>query len=156
MLAPKSLMLDTNIWIGYLLAEPPHGEVILKLIDSALEHNITLIYAPTTLKDVFFIVPRRMRADDNNEAGKASYAPAAWACIRKITEIAVAAPQALAECELAWMLRNTHGDLEDNLVIAAAETCNADYVVTYDKQMLERFAPACITPEQALKLLEMV
>jgi predicted nucleic acid-binding protein len=51
------------------------------------------------------------------------------------------------------MLRTKHGDLEDNLVIAAAETCNADYVVSYDRKMLEHFSPACITPEQASHLL---
>lgn len=51
------------------------------------------------------------------------------------------------------MLRTKHGDLEDNLVIAAAETCNADYVVSYDREMREHFSPTCITPEQANHLL---
>ena len=81
------------------------------------------------------------------------FIPVAWACVRTMTEIAVAAPLSLAECDLAWMLRTKHGDLEDNLVIAAAETCNADYVVSYDRKMLEHFSPACITPEQASHLL---
>lgn len=70
-----------------------------------------------------------------------------------MTEIAVAAPLSLPECDLAWMLRGKHGDFEDNLIIAAAETCNADYVVSYDRAMLEHFSPACITLEQANNLL---
>ena len=67
--------------------------------------------------------------------------------------IAVAAPVSQPECDLAWMLRSTHADLGDNLIIAAAETCNADYVVSYDRAMLEHFSPACVTPEQACNLL---
>ena len=70
-----------------------------------------------------------------------------------MTEIAAAAPLTLPECDLAWMLRTRHPDLEDNLIIAAAETCNADYVVSYDRDLLEHFSPACITPEQACNLL---
>jgi predicted nucleic acid-binding protein len=72
-----------------------------------------------------------------------------------MTEIAVAVGQSLPECSLAWMLRSEHPDLEDNLIMAAAETSNVDFVVTYDKDMLEHFSPACITPAQALRLLEL-
>jgi predicted nucleic acid-binding protein len=70
-----------------------------------------------------------------------------------MTEIAVAAPVSPPEFDLAWTLRSRHADLEDNLIIAAAETCNADYVVSYDRAMLEHFSPVCITPEQACNLL---
>lgn len=115
--------------------------------------------APTTLEDVFFLVPRRMRGAapaDGRDVPGSSFAPAAWVCVRKMTEIAVVALPSLAGCDLAWMLRNTRCDFEDNLVIAVAKTCDADYVVTYDRKMLERFPPACITPGQALKLLGMI
>ena len=155
----KTLLVDTNVWIDYFLGPKETIAQITALYKMAADRGITLAYAPTSLKDVFYIIPRRMRAmaiAEGEAFVERSLAPVAWGCVRKMTEIAVAAPQSLAECEMAWMLRNTHDDLEDNLVIAAAETCNADYVVTYDEQMLEHFSPACITPEQALRLLEMV
>ena len=154
----KVLLIDTDVWIDYFLGSREAIDRITALFGMAADRGIALAYAPTSLKDVFYIIPRRLRAmaiAEGDAFDERSFLPVAWSCVRKITEIGVAAPQALAECELAWMLRGTHGDLEDNLVIAAAETCNADYVVTDDSEMLEHFSPACITPEQALRLLEL-
>ena len=155
MLDAKTFLVDTNIWIYYFMASEPHYEAILSFFETVDRRGGTLLFAPTTLKDVFFLIPRILRREAlaSGQSEEASFAPVAWACVRTMTEVAVAAPLSLPECDLAWMLRNKHGDLEDNLIIAAAETCNADYVVSYDRDMLEHFSPACITPEQANKLL---
>lgn len=151
------LLVDTNVWVGYFLSEEPHSEEVHHFFSDAQERGVTLAYTPATIKDVFYTIPRRLRLAAQREGGdtNVSFLPAAWACVRKMTEIAVAASQSLAECDMAWMLRNTHGDFEDNLLMATAETCNADYVVTYDRKLLERFAPACATPGQVLRLLKM-
>ena len=130
----------------------------LRLIEQAVRAQVTLVYTASTLKDVFYIIPRRMRAKalaEGHDVEGVSFTPLAWACVETMSEIAVAVGQSLPECSLAWMLRNEHPDLEDNLIFAAAETSNVDFVVTYDRQMLEHFAPACITPTQALHLLEL-
>lgn len=155
MLDAKTFLVDTNIWIYYFMASKPHYKAILSFFETIDRRGGTLLYAPTTLKDVFFLIPRILRreAHANGHLEETSFAPVAWACVRAMTEVAVAAPLSLPECNLAWMLRTKHGDLEDNLIIAAAETCNADYVVSYDRDMLEHFSPACITPEQASQLL---
>lgn len=153
----ETLLLDTNVWVAYVLAQEPGALTVRRLIELAKEDDITLAYAPTTLKDVFYIVPRSLRRDaiaaGTYEEG-ISFRPSAWACVRAITDIAVAAPQSLIECEMAWSLRNVHRDYEDNLLFAAAETCNADYIVTTDTEFLKHYAPVCITPEQAVHLIE--
>ena len=41
---------------------------------------------------------------------------------------------------LTRMMRNRYDDFEDNLVVAAANTANVDYIVTSDRKMLERRA----------------
>lgn len=155
MLDAKRFLVDTNVWIDYFMASEPHGKEVLAFFEAVDQRGGTLLYAPTTLKDVFLLVPRILRreAQAAGELEGISFAPAAWACVRSMTEIAAAAPLTLPECDLAWMLRTRHPDLEDNLIIAAAETCNADYVVSYDRDLLEHFSPACITPEQACNLL---
>lgn len=152
---PRSLLLDTNVWLDYLLGADEPGAQAKQLIMRCIEQDIPLLYAPTSLKDVFYILPRRLRM--RSAAGEPlrdeSLRPIAWACVRIMTELGVAAPQSLPECNLAWMLRHEHSDFEDNLVMAAAETSNAGYVVTSDKAMLDHYAPSCITPSQALRLL---
>ncbi|MBQ9006774.1 MAG: PIN domain-containing protein [Atopobiaceae bacterium] len=155
MLDAKTFLVDTNVWIDYFMATEPHGKEAIAFFEAVDQRGGTLLYAPTTLKDVFFLVPRILRreAQAASQLEDTLCVPAAWACVRTMTESAVAAPLSLPECDLAWALRSAHGDLEDNLIIAAAETCNADYVVSYDLAMLEHFSPACITPEQACNLL---
>ncbi len=61
----------------------------------------------------------------------------------------------LGECELARMMRSRFDDFEDNLIVAAANTANADHIVTNDRGMLERMPKACITPERAVELVEL-
>ena len=157
MVGIKTLLLDTNVWLSYLLAREPEHVFASQLITAAGKYGVTLAYAPSTLKDVFYVAPRILRQRAMSEGvyvEGTSYKPAAWGCVKKITEIAVAAPQSLVECEMAYSLRNVHYDYEDNLLFAAAETCNADYIVTTDEEFLKHYAPSCITPEQALHLIE--
>ena len=152
----QTFVVDTSVWLSFLIRDEYGYEEAKRFFLEAEKRGAQLLYTATSLKDVFYLVPRRLRArvvDPEGSEGEVSFAPAAWACVRTMTEIAIAAPLALPECDLAWMLRNKHDDFEDNLIIAAAETCDADYVVTYDKRLLERFAPVCITPAQAMGLL---
>ena len=158
MSVPKTLLLDTNVWISFFIEGDSSHDETVRLLEEATSHNVTLSYTASTLKDVFYIVPRRARAQAvaaGFDVSNATFSPICWACAEKMTEIAVAVGQSLPECSLAWMLRSEHPDLEDNLIMAAAETSNVDFVVTYDRDMLEHFSPACITPAQALRLLEL-
>ena len=60
----------------------------------------------------------------------------------------------MPKCELACLLRSNFDDFEDNLIIAAAETAKADYVVTSDRLFLQALPEACITPDRAAALLD--
>ena len=146
----SSLLVDTNVWLDYFMGEGPGLEATKGLVHLAHEGSLGLLYAPTTAKDLFYLIPRRLRRlgpDDGT-----CYQPAAWACIEKLMEVAAAAPLSFPECELARMLRHTFQDFEDNLVIAAAETAKADYVVTQDRALLAAMPEACVTPDRALEL----
>lgn len=149
------LLLDTNVWFDYFMGEGRSLQAIQGLIEAGLDGRADLLYAPTSAKDLFYLIPRRLRSTDGSGGGKASvsYRPAAWACVERMMELATAAPLSHAECELARMLRSTFGDFEDNLIIAAGETAKADYIVTNDKPLLTAAPEACITPERALALL---
>ena len=155
---PRTLLLDTNIWVSFFFEPDTSHDETVRFMEAAIRSHATLAYTASTLKDVFYIVPRRVRAQaiaEGFDVDAATFVPIAWACVETMTELAVAVGQSLPECHMAWMLRNEHPDLEDNLIFAAAETSNVDYVVTYDRQMLKHFSPACITPAQALRLWEL-
>lgn len=149
------LSLDTNVWINYFLKEEPNYRDCAKLLETAIAVEANLFVAPTTLKDVFYLIPRCLRRQDVREgrADEASYAPAAWACVDFMLDIATPTPLSLAECSMARMLRTRFGDFEDNLLLATNETAQVDYIVTYDRPLLKQFPEVFVTPRRALELL---
>lgn len=153
MIAARLLLLDTNVWVDYYLGEEK-GKYAKRLIELAARGKTQLLYTPTTAKDLFYLLPRRMR--ENEEQDSKSYVPAAWGCINHLMQVATASPLSAAECELARMLGKRMPDLEDNLIIASAETAKADYVVTSDKRMVKAMPEVCITPERAVELVELL
>ena len=149
-----SLIIDTNVWIDYFMRSEVDAGASERLLEAAILSETTLLVCPTTLKDVFYILPRRFRQQDMRE-GKAgpSYEPVAWACVERILELATPTPLGLFECTMARSLRDKFGDLEDNLVLASGESAQADYIITRDAPLLQRFPEACITPDRALELI---
>ncbi len=150
------LLLDTNVWISFFLDRGTFTDEATELVNSCMRNGIELFYTPTTLKDVFYLVPRQLKQveiESGQQTSPASQQAAAWGCTQGIREMATPAPLTGVECDLAGMLRSMNPDLEDNLIVACAETCNADYLVTYDKQLIKAFSPSCITPAQALSAI---
>ncbi len=146
-----SLLLDTNVWLDYFMGEGPCLGEISQLIARGQTNALTLLYAPTTAKDLFYLIPRRLRLRGGSDG--VSYVPAARACLERMMEIAVAAPLSFPECELARMLNKKFPDFEDNLILAAAQAAQADFIVTQDKAFLAQAPEACITPARAIELL---
>ena len=145
MIEAKRLLEDTNVWLDYYLQEGAFDNV-RRLVELAEAGKIDLLYAPTTAKDVFYILPRRL-ARRNVNGINASFGPAAWACVEHMMQVAT------AECEMARMLGKRMPDLEDNLIIASGDTADVDYVVTSDRRMLETMPEVCLTPARALELI---
>lgn len=153
----RRLLVDTCVWLMYYVGDDEAKQrSIRELFLDCGKAGIELLYAPSTLKDVFYMLPLRLKRKlslEGETVADASYGTVAWGCVRQMMDMATAGPLSLSECELAWMLRKTHGDLGANLVVACAETSEADYIVTYDKRIIDRYGPVCVTPEQALGLL---
>lgn len=154
------LLVDTNVWISYFMGQGSRCPHITRLINACHRHGIDLLFAPSSLKDVFYIVPRELKrmgraehsaADERGEAGTRGLV--AWACSESMHKLATPASMGLPECRMAHMLRGQHADLEDNLVLACAAGCKAEYVLTYDEGMIRDFPGDCITPEHACELL---
>ena len=144
MIEAKHLLVDTNVWLDYYLQEGAFDEA-KRLVELAEAGKIDLLYAPTTAKDVFYILPRRL-ARRNANGINVSFAP-------HMTQVATASPLSLAECEMARMLGKRMPDLEDNLIIASGETADVDYVVTSDRRMLEAMPEVCLTPARAVEMI---
>lgn len=140
---PHLLVLDTNVWIEANLGWRDGHKEANELIAFAREHGIELAYAITTVKDVFYLVGADLKWRERKEVGSLSQEAAntiaeiSWAVTNNMSEVATPIGMDLADVWMARKLRPIHNDLEDNLVIAAAERANADYIVTSDEKLLQ-------------------
>lgn len=148
------LLADTNFWIAYFMRDERFCAPCERLIELAAAERVDLYVAPSTVKDVFYLIPRCLRrVDQQEERESVSYQPAAWASIEFMLDVATPSPQSFAECEEACLLRGSVGDFEDGLILASADSVDADFILTYDRQLLDRLPEICITPKRALELV---
>ena len=60
------LLLDTNVWFDYFMGEGRSLQTIQGLIEAGLDGRTDLLYVPTSAKDLFYLIPRRLRSTDGS------------------------------------------------------------------------------------------
>lgn len=148
---PVRYLLDTNIWLYYFLGENAYKHEIMDLIASGQDDGVDILFTPTTAKDLFYVLPRALRRAGAIGPDE-TMSSIAWGCLERMFELATPAPQSAAECHIARTLRSTIPDFEDAMIIAAAETAGADYIVTLDKELLRDMPEVCVDPARAREL----
>ncbi len=139
---PHILVLDTNIWIDANLGWRKGHKDANELIAFARNHGVELAYAITTVKDVYYLIGADLKWRERKEKGVLTQEAAdaiseiSWAVTDNMSEVATPIAMDLADVWMARKLRAIHNDLEDNMVIAAGERANADYIVTSDARLL--------------------
>lgn len=157
---PSMLLLDTCVWLDNYLGSRPGSVAAHRLIVAALKRDVPLLYAVTAVKDLYYIVAQTLKRERQAAGEKITEGTAladsqtAWACVENMREIATAVGMDASDVWLAQKYRTLHRDIEDNLVIAAAQRANADILVTDDLELIRRAPVAAMTPEDALKLFE--
>lgn len=159
MKAQSTLLLDTNYWLDLFLPDRPGYVDAAKFIEYAIVHDLNLVYAGVSAKDVFYIVQRRLKQMAVEEEGELSQEAAiasnesAWACVNYMTEWAAAAPVGEAQIWFAQRFKKIHSDFEDDLIIGVLETCKADYLVTSDRNLAKKAPVGAFSPKEMLEYL---
>lgn len=136
------MLVDTNVWIDYYDGERAGNRDATSLIIAACEKGINIVYAPTAIKDLFYIIGAMLKEDARRREGNLkeestlAIQEIAWGCVENMADIATAVSMGEPQIWLARHFKPRHGDLEDNLVLAAVETSSVDYFVTNDKGLM--------------------
>lgn len=78
LMCTSRLLLDTNVWLDYFHGVGPGVAAIEEIVSRGLKGKVHLLYAPTSAKDVFHLISRRLRQTDaRGSSSSASYAAAA-------------------------------------------------------------------------------
>ena len=159
MALPKTILLDTNVWIDNYLGTRRGSSVSRALVNSCQEHGIELCAAILSLKDVYYQIISELKREQRatkeglDEAHAIAIENLAWQCMLNLSELAALVPADQSDFVVARYFHQVHPDLEDDFVLAATSRAEADYLVTNDKRLLSHAPVAALTPADMLTLL---
>ena len=150
---------DTNVWLDNYLGGRPRSRLSREFIVSALQRGVQLAYPVHVVKDVFYLLQLNLKRKtrekgDLSEGDAAAISVAAWSCINNMREMATAVGADESDVWQACKYRQLTGDLEDNLVIAAAQRAQADFLVTNDGKLIRKSPVPAFMPEDATAYLD--
>ena len=154
------MLVDTNVWLDQYLPDRPHAAESQAFVDCALQLGVELAFPASIIKDVFYVVGSEYKRIARAQKGALSEVDAqaiqriAWGVVDNMQEIATPVGIDLSDVWLASKWRNVDGDLEDNLVRAAAKRTRAELLVTWDKGMLAKAVVPTVTPTDAIAVME--
>lgn len=157
---PIKILVDTNIWLDYFLARGVHHHAVSAFIAKAYEREDIALYVPSlSLKDLAHQLASLMKLDARR-AGKditpdiaAAAREVSWGCVRSVLEKALVAPVSRMEVLGAFTYKRIHDDFEDDLVLAALDSVDANFLMTHDDALGRHVGDFCITAEEGLELL---
>ena len=100
-----------------------------------------------------FASDRPGRADATALVTHAMSRQIAWGCVLSMGEMATVVPVDQSDLWIATKFRTVHEDLEDDLVLAAMERSQADFLVTSDETLLRKSPVAALSPHDLLALM---
>lgn len=160
MSAGKPLVfVDTCVWLDLFLLDRPGRKDAEALIHYALDNDVPLVYASHSALDVYakagICAKRFFRvAGQLTDAQARAARTFAWDCAARMREVATPVPADTSDFYFAEKYRPLHGDLEDDLILAACSRARANYLVTTDKRLLRHADISAKTPMEMLALLE--
>lgn len=160
---PVKLLVDTNVWLDYFLARNGGHSYAADLITEAFENEKVLLYVTSlSMKDVAYQLSSCMKADVRNagvnvtETISAAARETAWGCVRCIMNNAVIVPIGSHEVLQACTYKQIHDDFEDDLILGAANSIDADGIVTNDKQLTKHSPIVCVSSKEAVEFVRAV
>ena len=157
--APAKLLLDSNVWVDLFASDRPGRADATALVTHAMSRQIALLYAASSVKDVYYLLEerekRRVRASGAEVTATIAAAvnEYAWGCVLSMGEMATVVPVDQSDLWIATKFCTVHEDLEDDLVLAAMERSQADFLVTSDETLLRKSPVAALSPHDLLALM---
>lgn len=154
------MLVDSNVWIDAFVPMANGHEEAKRFLVMAQASDNLLLYPARILPDVFYKVRMHFKhwmRGTTLWAGDVSARACrdhAWDCIKDMDEIATAVGLDGSDVWKAIKLRGLNEDLEDNFVLAAAERAHVDYLVTSDRQLIQKATVPALTPGDMTALLE--
>jgi len=154
------LMVDTNVWVDLFVPKRPNREESLAFFAAARDAGAELVFTLEIARAVYRIVSYEAKGWVRQGKGELSedYARAiasqSWDFVASMQELGTAVGSSTSDLWFAAKMRDTHAEIEDDLIVAACRRVGADYLVTNDKALMAHASVATVTPGMMAKLLQ--
>lgn len=156
---PTSVLLDTNVWLDAFDGARVSSRQANELLAVCIRQGVDVLFAAESTKDVFYLVSASLKRRARDEGlpmgeGQARAVRAyAAACVDTMCEVGTAVGMDASDVWLARKYQRIHRDLEDCLVLAAAQRARAGLLVSNDEELVRHAPVAALSVEDALALL---
>lgn len=160
MMRPLSLILDTNIWMDLYFPNRSHHVASYQMVLAAQEKEAELYYSPHSIIDLFYLANSEQKNLLRNDGGELTESFAlganeiAWGCIQNIYEIGAPVPITAPILSKALRMKSVHSDFEDDVLLAATQLANLDFLVTNDQKLLTKGIVPSLSAEDMLAYLQ--
>ena len=157
---PSALLIDTNVWVDNYDPSRAGNAAARQLLDYAVSHGIALLFAPTSVKDVYYLIAASLKIQERAATGSVDENAAqainqiAWGCVDNMAELGTLVGFDESDFLFARKLKPVHGDFENDMVLAACERSHADYLVTGDAKLRRNAPVPALSPAKMLELLK--
>lgn len=154
-------LVDTNVWLDNYLVDRPGSTASRAFLDEARKQGVQLVYPVHCLSAFFLLVQAHLKRivreqGELSESDALAIREIAWSCVENLRALAVAVGADESDAWKSCKYRSLTNDLEDNLVLAAAERVPVDFLVTNDRGLLGKSTVNAYTPEDAALMLRVV
>lgn len=152
----RRLLVNTDVWVDFFDQTRAGNAAADQFVRCSIERGDILLYSISTAQSLYYAMwaaaKRMLRAmyGELTHPMRSAAEGMAWDCVRSLGEIATCVGSDKSDL---WLAEKSHGlrrDLEDDLVIAAAQRIGVHALVTTDGELLRRAPIAALCPADAL------
>lgn len=156
---PPRVLVDTNVWLDYFIGIRQGHDDAQEFLNNSNRAEVQLLYPASALQDVFYLLVRELKRIARSvapvtEGDVQAIRRIAWGCVDNMRELATAVGMDESDLWLACKYRTLTWDLEDNVMLAAAQRVEADYLVTNDRALIQHATIAALTPADMTAVLK--
>lgn len=154
------ILVDTNVWVDSYCPWHKESQAAREFLSAAQRSRAQLLYPVHCIKDFSYVLEHELRRATLTDEGSAMTKGMARAiqetvrgCVDNLCELACAVGTDETDIWLARKYLPLTDDLEDGMVLAAAERAHVDYLITSDAKLAAHATVAALTPRLATQAL---
>ncbi len=156
-LMKKAVLVDESVWLALCLDLNEQGEEAYRFLEAAIP-SLDIFVTATCIQDVWCDLRHVLRHIVIEEGGvlderiEALISSIAWDSVAVVRDTATVVAQGPVDAARAEELREVQADYRDALLVATAEGCKANCVVTFEESLRECLPVRCVTPAEAMRV----